>query len=283
MTLRFPVAWTKAHGHQKVTTCPRETGSSCQASTHGRMERDMSDVLESAVCVDGCIPAAPDHFVSASGAKASLAIEVISDAICPWCWVAKRRLDRAIAALAPDVTASVTWHPFELNPEMPRAGVDRRAYRSAKFGSWQRSQTLDAQVAAAGRSEGLVFNHDKIERTPNTIDAHRLIWLAGQQGKQGVVAEGLFAAYFNEGRDIGDPAVLADIGASAGLDRSGILAMLASDEGQAEVRSELQRALNLRVSGVPTVLVDGVPHFTGAIRTDLMEVELRKAAGHVRS
>jgi DSBA-like thioredoxin domain len=116
--------------------------------------------------------------------RAALAIEVISDAICPWCWVAKRRLGRAIAALAPAMTASVTWRPFELNPEMPKAGVDRRAYRSAKFGSWQRSQALDAQVAAAGRSEGLLFNHDTMERTPNTLDAHRLIRLAGQQGKQ---------------------------------------------------------------------------------------------------
>src|SRR5260221_9947764 len=244
----------------------------------------MDDVLEGAVCgIDGCAPAAFGQAGPASSAKATLAIEVISDAICPWCWVAKRRLDRALEALAPDITASVTWRPFELNPEMPKTGVDRRAYRSAKFGSWQRSQVLDAQVAAAGRSDGLVFNHDKMERTPNTIDAHRLIWLAGQQGKQHDVVEGLFAAYFNEGRDIGDPAVLADIGASAGLDRTRILAMLASDEGQAEVRSELQRAVNLRVSGVPTVLVDGIPLFSGAIRPDLMEAELRKAASHVRS
>ena len=243
----------------------------------------MSDVLKGAVCgVDGCTPAALDHFGLASGAKATLAIEVISDAICPWCWVAKRRLDRAIAALAPDVTASVTWSPFELNPEMPKAGVDRRAYRSAKFGSWQRSQELDSQVAAAGRSDGLVFNHDKIGRTPNTVDAHRLIWLAGQQGKQDGVIEGLFAAYFNEGRDIGDPAVLADIGASAGLDHTRIGSMLASDEGLAEVRSELQRAQDLGVSGVPTVLIDGAPLFSCAIRAELMEAELRKAAGHVR-
>src|ERR1700686_5746304 len=191
------------------------------------MERGMNDVLEGAVCgVDGCTLAALDHFRPAFGAKATLAIEVISDAICPWCWVAKRRLDSAIVALTPHVAASVTWRPFELNPEMPKAGVDRRAYRSAKFGSWQRSQALDAQVAAAGRSEGLVFNHDKMERTPNTVDAHRLIRLAGQQGKQDDVVEGLFAAYFNEGRDIGDPTVLADVGASAGLGRARILAML---------------------------------------------------------
>ena len=142
---------------------------------------------------------------------------------------------------------------------------------------------LDGQVAAAGRSEGLVFNHDRMERTPNTIGAHRLIWLAGQQGKQGDVVEGLFAAYFNEGRDVGDPTILAEIGASAALDRTRILTMLASDEGQAEVRSELQRAETLHVSGVPTVLVDGIPLFSGAISAELMEAELRKAAGHVRS
>jgi predicted DsbA family dithiol-disulfide isomerase len=93
----------------------------------------------------------------------------------------------------------------------------------------------------------------------------------------------MFAAYFNEGRDVGDPAVLAEIGASAGLDRTRILAMLASDEGQAEVRSDLRRAVSLRVSGVPTVLVDGIPLFSGAIRAELMEAELRKTASHVRS
>jgi predicted DsbA family dithiol-disulfide isomerase len=165
---------------------------------------------------------------------------------------------------------------------MPKAGIDRRAYRSAKFGSWQRSQALDAQVAAAGWPDGLVFNHDRMGRTPNTIDAHRLIRLAGQEGKQTEIVEGLFAAYFNEGRDIGDPAVLAKIGASAGLDHTRIVAMLASDEGLEEVRTELQRAQDLGVSGVPTVLVDGVPLFSGAIRAELMEAELRKAAGHVR-
>ena len=100
-----------------------------------------------------------------------------------------------------------------------------------------------------------MFSHDRMERTPNTVDAHRLILLAGQQGKQDVIVEGLFAAYFNEGRDVGDPAVLADVGAAAGLDRARILAMIASDEGLAEVRSELQRAMNLHVSCVPTVLV----------------------------
>lgn len=242
----------------------------------------MSDIFEGAVCgVDGCAPSALDQSGTAFDAKKTLAIEVISDAICPWCWIAKRRLDRAVKALSPGIVASVTWRPFELNPGMPKSGIDRRTYRSAKFGSWQHSQVLDAQVAAAGRLDRLVFNHDRMKRTPNTIDAHRLIWLAGQQGKQDVVVEGLFAAYFNEGRDVGDPTVLADVGVSAGLDHAKVLAMLESDEGQGEVQSELRRAIGLGVSGVPTVLVDGVPVFSGAIRSELMEGKLREVAGHV--
>lgn len=242
----------------------------------------MSDIIDGAVCgVDGCAPSALDQSETAFPAKKTLAIEVISDAICPWCWIAKRRLDRAVTALSPGIVASVTWRPFELNPGMPKSGIDRRTYRSAKFGSWQRSQALDAQVAAAGRLDGLVFNHDRIKRTPNTIDAHRLIWLAGQQGKQDAVVEGLFAAYFSEGRDVGDPTVLADVGVSAGLDHAKVLAMLESGEGQVEVQSELRRAIGLGVSGVPTVLVDGVPVFSGAIRSELMEGKLREVAGHV--
>ena len=215
----------------------------------------MTDIVDGTVCgVDGCAPGASERSETMFSARATLPIEVISDAICPWCWIAKRRLDRAITALSPDIRASVTWRPFELNPGMPKTGMDRHTYRSAKFGSWQHSQAFDTQVAAAGRSEGLIFNHDRIERTPNTIEAHRLIWLAGEQGEQDVVVEKLFAAYFYEGRDVGDPSVLADVGVSAGLDHSRILAMLASDEGQTEVQSELRRAVSLGVSGVPAVL-----------------------------
>src|ERR1700726_1851714 len=114
------------------------------------MERGMDWSGKAEFAASRCSPAAFDQVGPAPGAKVTLAIEVISDAICPWCWVAKRRLESAIKALAPDVKASVTWRPFELNPGMPKAGLDRRAYRSAKFGSWQRSQALDAQVAAAG-------------------------------------------------------------------------------------------------------------------------------------
>lgn len=218
-----------------------------------------------------------------TAAKATLSLEVISDAICPWCWVAKRRLDRALAALAPGIMASVTWRPFELNPDIPKAGLDRRAYRARKFGSWEQSQALDAQVTAAAQPDGLVFRHELMERTPNTINAHRLIWLAGREGKQNAAVEALFAAYFHDGRDVGDTDVLIDIGTSVGLNGAQVSDMLASDEGLADVRGELDRARKLQVSGVPTVLVDGNALFSGAIRSELMEAHLRRAAEHAQS
>lgn len=129
-------------------------------------------------------------------------VDVISDVICPWCYVGKRRLEKAIALGGQDVR--VRLHPFQLNPQMPKAGMNRKAYRSDKFGSWERSLALDAQVAAAGKVEGISFAHDKMERTPNTFDVHRLIWLADQVGVQDAVVEAIFRAYFTEGRDISD-------------------------------------------------------------------------------
>ena len=124
-----------------------------------------------------------------------LGLEVVSDAICPWCYVGKRRLAKALALLAQDgLTFTVRWLPFQLNPDMPKGGVDRRAYRTRKFGSWERSQALDARVAAVGAGDGLAFRHDLMARTPNTFDAHRLVWLAGREGTQDAVVDGLFAA-----------------------------------------------------------------------------------------
>jgi len=218
-----------------------------------------------------------------TAARATLVIEVISDAICPWCWIGKRRLDRAIAAVAPEITATVIWRPFELNPNMPKEGLDRRVYRSRKFGSWERSQALDAQVAAAARADDLDFRHDRMQRTPNTIDAHRLIWLAGREGKQDAVVEGLFSAYFHQGRDVGASEVLVAVGSAAGLDPTRVSAMLASDEGLSEVAAELDRAGRLGVSGVPTIVVNARPVFSGAIRSELIEAHLREAAGYVAS
>lgn len=210
--------------------------------------------------------------------RATLAIEIISDAICPWCWVGKRRLERVLEKLAPEIDATVTWKPFELNPDMPKAGLDRRAYRSAKFGSWERSQALDAQVAEAARGDGLDLRHDRMERTPNTLDAHRLIWLAGLEPRQDAVVEGLFSAYFNEGGDVGSSAVLVEIAEAAGLDGKRVRAMLAGDEGVAEVQAELDRAATMRIQSVPSVVVNGRVLFSGALRPELIEEHLRDAA-----
>jgi predicted DsbA family dithiol-disulfide isomerase len=110
----------------------------------------------------------------------TLTVDVISDVICPWCYIGKRRLEKAITWFA-GRQVPVRWHPFQLNPQMPKGGMDRKQYRTAKFGSWERSLTLDAQVAAVGATEGIAFAFDKIRRTPNTLDAHRLIRLAGER------------------------------------------------------------------------------------------------------
>ena len=149
----------------------------------------------------------------------NLTVDVISDVICPWCYVGKRRLEKAVAAVAGTHEVVVRWHPFQLNPQMPREGMERRAYRTAKFGSWERSLELDARLVAVGAGEGITFAFDKIERTPNTLDAHRLIRLAGEQGVQDAVVEALFRAYFTEGRDISDRRTLLDVVAGAGLER----------------------------------------------------------------
>src|SRR5689334_21939057 len=114
-------------------------------------------------------------------------VDVISDVICPWCFIGKRRHEKALATL--DAPVKVRWLPFQLNPQMPKEGISRKEYRTKKFGSWERSQELDARVVVVGNEEGVHFAFDRIERTPNTLDAHRLIWLADKQGVQDAVVE----------------------------------------------------------------------------------------------
>lgn len=208
----------------------------------------------------------------------AVSVEVVSDAICPWCFVAKRRLESALALLPGDVAVSVRWRPFELNPQMPPEGMDRVAYRSRKFGSWERSRELDAQVAAVGAQEGIGFRHDLIRRTPNTFQAHRLVWPAEREGVQDAAVEAIFRAYFVEGRDIGDPAVLAELAAGAGITRERAEAFLAGDEGADAVAQAELEAQKRGVSGVPTFVVGGEPAFSGAQRAELMAAHLLAAA-----
>lgn len=208
----------------------------------------------------------------------TLTVEIVSDVICPWCFVGKRKMDQASRLLGEDLRLDVRWRPFQLNPAMPKAGLNRRTYRTAKFGTWEHSQALDAQVAAVGGGVGITFRHDLMARTPNTFDAHRLIWLAGREGKQDEVVEALFRAYFTEGRDIGDNSVLADIAAEAGLVRERASEFLRSDRGLTEVTEEEAQARCLGISGVPTILVGGVPVFSGALRAETMAAQLRDAS-----
>jgi len=192
----------------------------------------------------------------------NLSVDIISDVICPWCYIGKRRLEKAIAAH--DAQVKVRWLPFQMNPAMPKDGISRRDYRTKKFGSWERSLELDAQVAEAGATEGILFAFDRIERTPNTLDAHRLIWLADQQGCQDAIMEALFRAYFTEGRDISKRKTLIDVVAETGLNRQRAEAVLNGDEGMEAIKEAEELSQRHRVDGVPFFIVNGKITLGGA-------------------
>ena len=203
-------------------------------------------------------------------------IDVISDAICPWCWIGKAHLDAALAALRQGgLEFRIRWRPFQLNPDMPAEGVARDAYRAQKFGSLERSRELDAQVADAGRAAGLAFRHDLMTRTPNTIAAHRVIRAAEEAGVQQAVVDALFRAYFQAGRDIGDAATLDEIADAAGL--PGMAAMLAGDDHRDAVLAEDMAARRGGISGVPSFLMDRHLLFSGAMPAHRMEEAFRQA------
>lgn len=205
-----------------------------------------------------------------------LRVDVFSDVVCPWCFVGKRRLERAVQLLGDDVNLDVTWRPFQLNPTMPREGIDRHEYRARKFGSQARSDALDAQLAAVGREVGLDFRFDLIARTPNTFDAHRLLRLARERDVQDRVAEGLFRAYFVEGRDVGDHAVLADVATRAGLDRDEVTRFLASSEGVAQVADEEAEGRDLGIDGVPFFVVNQTYGISGAQPPEYLAAAFRE-------
>ena len=188
-------------------------------------------------------------------------IDVFSDVVCPWCFVGKRRLEQALDA-AKITDAQVHWHAFQLNPDLPAEGADRRQYLETKFGPGA-IERIHARLDEAGKSAGIDFQFERIERSPNTLDAHRLLWLAGTQSRQGALKEALLRAYFLEGRDVGDRAVLADIAASVGIDAD-IPAWLASDAGINEVREDLKQAARLQISGVPFFIFEGRLALAGA-------------------
>ncbi len=198
-------------------------------------------------------------------------IDVISDAICPWCYIGKRQLERALALLAEKgLRFDVAWHPFQLNPDMPAEGWDRKEYRIQKFGSWEKSQAMDARITETAAGIGLEFHLDRLTRTPNTVNAHRAIWLAGQHGVQDAVLAALFKLYFVEGGDLGDVALLTETAVAAGLDRDALVAMYEGDEGRDVVLRGDAAARQGGISGVPSFLMGGYLLFSGALPAEQM-------------
>jgi len=201
-----------------------------------------------------------------------LLIEIASDVICPWCYIGKRRLEKALESLKGEVDARIEWLPFQLNPGMPEEGVARAEYRRAKFGSVEKGRALDARVAQEGAGEGIAFAFDRMQRTPNTVAAHKLIDLAQKQGKAGPVVDALFRAYFEEARDIGDAEVLAGIAKSAGVENwpAGVDAP--------HVAEQEERVRDLGISGVPTFIFDKKSGLSGAYPPEQLAEAIREAA-----
>jgi predicted DsbA family dithiol-disulfide isomerase len=184
-------------------------------------------------------------------------ISITSDFVCPWCHIGEKRLARALEHLPSGIEVRLQWLPFELNPDMPPEGTDRRTYLSRKFGSWERAQALQAQIVLAGRDDGATFAYEAIKRTPNTFLAHRVSWLAQREGKQRAYVEAAFSAYFVQGRDIGSKRVLGEIANEIGLDQETVAAFLASDEAVELVRGLERTALQRGIRGVPFFDIGG--------------------------
>jgi predicted DsbA family dithiol-disulfide isomerase len=201
-----------------------------------------------------------------------LLIEIASDVVCPWCYIGKRRLEKALESLKGEVEARIEWLPFQLNPGMPAGGMARADYRRQKFGSLEKGRALDARVAQEGAGEGIAFAFDRMQRTPNTIAAHRLIDLAQKQGKGDAVVDALFRAYFEEARDIGDESVLKEIAERAGVTGQ------ADEKILEDVKEKEERVRDLGISGVPTFIFDRTSGLSGAYPPEQLAQAIREAA-----
>jgi predicted DsbA family dithiol-disulfide isomerase len=192
-----------------------------------------------------------------------LPITVYSDVICPWCYVGKRRLEAALSGAGAQWAARLAWRPFELNPDMSVDGMDRQSYRARKFGA-ARSAELDRAMLETGREVGISFAFERMAKTPNTRLAHRLIWHAGREGRQDLVVERLFHAYFEEGLDVGAPEILGELAADCGLNSAGVNDALC-ERASLDAVIELEReGLAFGITGVPFFIVDARYAVTGA-------------------
>lgn len=205
-----------------------------------------------------------------------LAIQIYSDVICPWCFVGKRRLERALRQIGGALKVDVTWRPFQLNPTMPKQGMDRTVYLETKFGSLDAFKEMEKRLLEAGRAEQIPFAFEKILRTPNTFLAHRLIWYAQRQGKQDAVVEELFRAYFVGGNDIGNIQTLAKVAEQAGLEQREVECFLPSEIGMAEVKTEEATGHRMGIRGVPYFVVNDLYAISGAQRAETFLVAFQQ-------
>lgn len=190
-------------------------------------------------------------------------LDIFSDPVCPWCYLGKANLDRALEQ-HPEHPFVVEWHPFQLNPDMPPEGVDKHAYLLERFGSEQQLQTIHQRFRDIARQNGVLMDPDTPKRIPNTINAHRVIHWAGLEGRQTFTVAALMRAYWVEGRDIGNPGVLADIAAGVGMDRAVVQRLLASDADIDTVQKREAHARQRGVTAVPTFLIAGQYVVSGA-------------------
>ncbi len=202
-----------------------------------------------------------------------LTIDVVSDVICPWCFLGKRRLDKAIA-LVPEAEVQVRWRPFFLDPTIPADGISRHDYMTKKFGA-ERLKTIHDPLIAAGREDGVPYEFGKITRTPNTLNAHRLIRWAADAGKQTEIVENLFMAYWNQGKDIGDINTLSEIAETSGLKRA--RKDLSTDKDKLEIFTEVQQAQSMGIQGVPTFILAQKYGVSGAQNPELLADGIRRA------
>jgi predicted DsbA family dithiol-disulfide isomerase len=204
-------------------------------------------------------------------------IDVVSDVVCPWCFIGKRRLEKALA-LKPDIPVEVRFHPYFLNPWVPREGMARDEYLTTKFGSPEKYQGIAGRVASAAAAEGLTYAVDKMKRQPNTLDCHRLILWAQSSGKAPQMKQRLMDLYFTEGADLSDRAVLVQAAADIGMDAERNRDMLASDADVERIEREANAAKDAGIDGVPTFILGGVAAVTGAQSPEVLANAIEQIA-----
>ncbi len=204
-------------------------------------------------------------------------IDVVSDVVCPWCFIGKHRLEKAIA-LTPDIPVEVHWRPYFLNDWIPREGIPREQYLATKFGSSERYKGIAERVGAAAAEEGLVYASDKMKRQPNTLDCHRLIRWAEGIGKAAEMKQRLMDLYFTEGADLTNHAVLVQAAADVGLDPEDVRAALESDQDVAQIEREAQYAKESGIEGVPMFIFGGKFAVSGAQSPDYLAQAIARAA-----